>query len=139
MEFYSADIEMVMSGWNTLYQKINATETIAFMRLVGQIPPKLCREPHPGNGKRGLGHRLICEAMLGIANIEGIFVDRVPREMKVFVVSRTDVLFSFSVNCLTFNISKMSRKTQLPEITRLAVFRHSVLAQCKSDDSWIQI
>jgi hypothetical protein len=40
---------------------------------------------------------------------------------------------------LTFDVSNVSKKMQLPEMARLVTFKHSVLALCKGDDSWIQI
>lgn len=43
------------------------------------------------------------------------------------------------MSCLTFDVSNVSKKMQLPEIGMLVTFEHSVLVQCKSDDSWIHI
>jgi hypothetical protein len=88
------DWHLYRRAWK--YANINTTELVAFLRLVGQIPPKLFREPHPRKGKRVLGQRQTCETPLDIANIDGIFVDKVSRKTKVFIVSRTDGLCSFS-------------------------------------------
>jgi hypothetical protein len=63
--------------------------------------------------------------MLGIANIEGIFVDRVSRKMKVFVVSRTDGLFRspfvFSANLqLVASRSPKDSQSGSCQVNRLA-------------------
>jgi hypothetical protein len=46
------DWHLYRRAWT--YQNINPTELIAFMRLVGQIPPKLFREPIRGRGSGDL-------------------------------------------------------------------------------------
>jgi hypothetical protein len=109
---------------------IDPVECRAFLTLVGQIPPRLFKEPHPTKRRPEWGPRQFPECRLSeLRRIDGVFVSG----RRIWVVSKFDGLFLFS-----FETSALSKKRGLPEVLSVTVCQNCLIAQC-SDGSWLHM
>jgi hypothetical protein len=109
---------------------VDPVECRAFLKLVGQIPPKLFKAPHPTKRRPAWRTRQFRECRLyGLRQVDGLFTSG----RRIWVLGRFDGLFLFSLET-----SSLSKRRGLPEVSSVTFCGNCLIAQC-SDSSWLQM